>query len=90
MQKIYRIKTEGCSHTLLLSTFVPDEKYWLSKFTEPFAADLLKYPYSILAMTAPSAIFNLRFIPHLWLATYNVFRFLDREAVLHICPLTCR
>ena len=90
MQKIYCSKTEGCSHTLLLSTFVPDEKYRLSKFTEPFAAYVLKYPYSILAMTAPPAIINLRFIPHLWLATYNVLRFLDREAVLHICPLTCR
>ena len=71
-------------------TFVPDEKYRLSKFIEPFAADVLKYPDSILAITAPSAISNLRFIPHRWSATYNILRYLDRETVLHICPLTSR
>jgi len=74
----------------LAKTFDPDGKCGMSNLTESFAAGVLKYLDSILAMTAPSAISYLRLTPHRWSAAYNNLGFLDREASLRICPVTSK
>ena len=74
----------------LPKTFNPDGKCGMSKLTEAFAAGVLKYLDSILALTAPSAISYLRLTPHRWSAAYNNLGFLDREASLRICPVTSK
>ncbi len=53
-----------------------------------FAAGVLKYLESFLALTAPSAISYTRLTPHRWSAAYNNLGFRDREAALRICPVT--
>ena len=74
----------------LSKTYDPDGNCGMSKLTESFAAGVLKYLDSILAMTAPSAISYLRLTPHRWSAAYNNLGFLDREASLRICPVTSK
>lgn len=74
----------------LSKTFDPNGKCGMSNLTESFAAGVLKYLDSILAMTAPSAISYLRLTPHRWSAAYNNLGFLDREASLRICPVTSK
>ena len=74
----------------LSKTFDPDGKCGMSKLTESFAAGVLKYLDSILAMTAPSVISYLRLTPHRWSAAYNNLGFRDREASLRICPVTSK
>jgi len=61
--------------------------YGMSEVAAAFAAGVLKYLDSIVALTAPSAISCLRLTPHRWSATYNNLGFRDREAALRICPV---
>ena len=74
----------------LSKTYDPDGNCGMSSLTDSFAAGVLKYLDSILAMTAPSAISYLRLTPHRWSAAYNNLGFLDREASLRICPVTSK
>ena len=74
----------------LSKTFDPNGKCGMSKLTESFAAGVLKFLDSILAITAPSAVSYLRLTPHRWSAAYNNLGFLDREASLRICPVTSK
>ncbi|MEM1360759.1 MAG: glutamine synthetase family protein [Pseudomonadota bacterium] len=60
----------------------------MSDLTASFAAGVLKYLDSILALTAPSVISYLRLTPHRWSAAYNNLGFRDREASLRVCPVT--
>ena len=74
----------------LSKTYDPNGNCGMSKLTDSFAAGVLKYLDSILAITAPSAISYLRLTPHRWSAAYNNLGFLDREASLRICPVTTK
>ena len=62
----------------------------MSELTASFAAGVLKYLDSILALTAPSVISYLRLMPHRWSAAYNNLGFRDREASLRVCPVTAK
>ncbi|WP_421983905.1 glutamine synthetase [Roseibium sp.] len=62
----------------------------LSPLTAAFAAGVLKYMDSILALTAPSVISYERLTPHRWSAAYNNLGLQDREASLRICPVTAK
>ena len=62
----------------------------MSKMTGAFAAGVLKYMDSILAITAPSVVSYLRLTPHRWSAAYNNLGFRDREASLRVCPVTAK
>lgn len=62
----------------------------MSKLTEGFAAGVLKYLDSIVALTAPSVISYERLTPHRWSAAYNNLGFRDREASLRVCPVTSK
>jgi len=59
----------------------------MSEIASAFAAGVLKYLDSIVALTAPSAISYLRLTPHRWSAAYNNLGLRDREAALRICPV---
>ena len=72
------------------ATFDPDGPCGMSGLTASFAAGILKYLDSILALTAPSAISYLRLTPHRWSAAYNNLGIRDREASLRVCPVTTR
>jgi len=65
-----------------------NHKYGMSQLTGSFIAGILKYADSIIALTAPSAISYLRLTPHRWSAAYNNLGYLDREAVVRICPVS--
>ncbi|MCR9212299.1 MAG: glutamine synthetase family protein [Proteobacteria bacterium] len=65
-----------------------DQPHEVSQKAGAFAAGVLKYLESFLALTAPSAISYARLTPHRWSAAYNNFGFRDREAALRICPVT--
>lgn len=62
----------------------------MSALTGSFAAGVLKYLDSFLALTAPSVISYLRLTPHRWSAAYNNLGFRDREASLRVCPVTAK
>lgn len=62
----------------------------MSGTTDAFAAGVLKYLPSILALTAPAAISYERLTPHRWSAAYNNLGFRDREASLRVCPVTAK
>lgn len=62
----------------------------MSGLTEAFAAGVLKYMPSILALTAPSVVSYQRLTPHRWSAAYNNLGFRDREAALRVCPVTAK
>ncbi|WP_299968488.1 glutamine synthetase family protein [uncultured Roseobacter sp.] len=62
----------------------------MSDLTAGFAAGVLKYMASILALTAPSVVSYERLTPHRWSAAYNNLGFRDREASLRVCPVTAR
>lgn len=62
----------------------------MSALTSGFAAGVLKYMDSILALTAPSVVSYLRLTPHRWSAAYNNLGFRDREAGLRVCPVTAK
>ena len=65
----------------------PNGPRGMSKLTGSFAAGVLKYLDSILALTAPSAVSYQRLTPHRWSVAYNNIGFEDREAALRIAPL---
>ena len=69
-------------------TYDPDAATGMSKITDAFAAGILKYMPSIVALTAPSHISYQRLTPHRWSAAYNNLGDQDREASLRICPVT--
>lgn len=60
----------------------------MSKTAGSFAAGVLKYLESILALTAPSAVSYQRLKPNRWSVAYNNLGFEDREAALRIAPTT--
>lgn len=62
----------------------------MSALTDAFAAGILKYLPSLVALTAPSFISYLRLTPHRWSAAYNNLGFRDREASLRVCPVTAK
>ena len=62
----------------------------MSPVTDAFAAGVLKYMPSIVALTAPSVISYERLTPHRWSAAYNNLGFRDREASLRVCPVTAK
>ncbi|MCY3995144.1 MAG: glutamine synthetase family protein [Rhodobacter sp.] len=62
----------------------------MSALTASFAAGVLKYLDSILALTAPSVVSYLRLTPHRWSAAYNSLGLRDREASLRVCPVTAK
>ena len=62
----------------------------MSELTGAFAAGVLKYLDSILALTAPSVVSYLRLTPHRWSAAYNNLGYRDREASLRVCPVTAK
>lgn len=62
----------------------------MSKITDAFAAGVLRYLPSIIALTAPSVISYERLTPNRWSAAYNNLGFRDREASLRVCPVTAR
>ncbi len=62
----------------------------MSALTSAFAAGVLKYLDSILALTAPSVVSYQRLTPHRWSAAYNNLGFRDREASLRVCPVTAK
>ena len=62
----------------------------MSELTSAFAAGVLTYLPSILALTAPSVISYERLTPHRWSAAFNNLGFRDREASLRVCPVTTR
>ena len=72
------------------ATYDPDGPCGMSALTGSFAAGILKYLDSILALTAPSVISYLRLTPHRWSAAYNNLGIRDREASLRVCPVTAR
>ena len=72
------------------ATYDADGPAGMSKLTGSFAAGILKYLDSIVALTAPSDISYLRLTPHRWSAAYNNLGFRDREASLRICPVTAK
>ncbi len=72
------------------ATFDPDGPCGMSRLSGAFAAGILKYLDSILALTAPSVISYLRLTPHRWSAAFNNLGFRDREASLRICPVTTK
>ncbi|TNF60655.1 MAG: glutamine synthetase, partial [Rhodobacteraceae bacterium] len=71
-------------------THDPDGPCGMSAVTQAFAAGVLKYLPSILALTAPSVVSYERLTPHRWSAAYNNLGFRDREASLRVCPVTSR
>ena len=71
-------------------TFDADGPCGMSKLTDGFAAGVLKYLPSILALSAPSVISYERLTPHRWSAAYNNLGFRDREASLRVCPVTAK
>ncbi len=72
------------------ATYDEDGPGGMSDLTSAFAAGVLKYLDSILALTAPSVVSYLRLTPHRWSAAYNNLGFRDREASLRICPVTAK
>jgi len=72
------------------ATHDPDGPCGMSALTGAFAAGVLRYLDSILALTAPSVISYQRLTPHRWSAAYNNLGFRDREASLRVCPVTAR
>lgn len=72
------------------ATYDPDGPCGMSALTSGFAAGVLKYLDSILAITAPSVVSYLRLTPHRWSAAYNNLGFRDREASLRVCPVTSK
>lgn len=62
----------------------------MSPITDAFAAGVLKYLPSIIALTAPSVISYERLTPHRWSAAYNNLGYRDREASLRVCPVTSK
>ena len=72
------------------ATYDADGPCGMSALTASFAAGILTYLDSILALTAPSVVSYLRLTPHRWSAAYNNLGFRDREASLRICPVTAR
>jgi glutamine synthetase len=68
-------------------TYDVDGPCGMSKITDGFAAGILKYLPSIVALTAPSVISYERLTPHRWSAAYNNLGFRDREASLRVCPV---
>ncbi|MEX0285435.1 MAG: glutamine synthetase family protein [Paracoccaceae bacterium] len=62
----------------------------MSDLTSAFAAGVLRYLDSFLALTAPSVVSYLRLTPHRWSAAYNNLGYRDREASLRICPVTAK
>lgn len=71
-------------------TYDPDGPCGMSAITDAFAAGVLHYLPSIIALTAPSVISYERLTPHRWSAAYNNLGFRDREASLRVCPVTAR
>lgn len=69
-------------------TYDPNAAAGMSGITDAFAAGILKYMPSIVALTAPSHISYQRLTPHRWSAAYNNLGNQDREASLRICPVT--
>ena len=69
-------------------TYDPEAPSGMSRMTDGFAAGVLKYMPSIVALTAPSHISYQRLTPHRWSAAYNNLGDQDREASLRICPVT--
>lgn len=72
------------------ATYDENNPYGMSALTGSFAAGILKYLDSILALTAPSVISYSRLTPHRWSAAYNNLGFRDREASLRVCPVTAK
>ena len=72
------------------ATFDAAGPHGLSPQAGSFAAGVLKYLDSIVALTAPSAVSYLRLVPHRWSAAYNNLGYRDREASLRICPVSAR
>lgn len=72
------------------ATYDPFGPCGMSRLTSCFAAGVLKYLESILALTAPSVISYQRLTPHRWSAAYNNLGFRDREASLRVCPVTAK
>lgn len=62
----------------------------MSTLTDAFAAGVLKYLPSILALTAPSVVSYERLTPHRWSAAFNNLGYRDREASLRVCPVTAK
>jgi len=71
-------------------SYDPNGTCGMSDLTSSFAAGVLKYLDSILALTAPSVISYLRLTPHRWSAAYNNLGYRDREASLRVCPVTAQ
>ncbi|WP_305985589.1 glutamine synthetase family protein [Roseibium sp. MMSF_3544] len=71
-------------------SYDPNGTCGMSDLTSSFAAGVLKYLDSILALTAPSVISYLRLTPHRWSAAYNNLGYRDREASLRVCPVTAK
>jgi len=72
------------------ATYDANEPSGMSSTTSAFAAGVLKYLDSIIALTAPSVISYQRLTPNRWSAAYNNLGFQDREASLRICPVTAK
>mgnify|MGYP000162111162 CR=1 FL=1 len=72
------------------ATYDPQGPCGMSEITSAFAAGVLKYLDSILAITAPSVVSYLRLTPHRWSAAFNNLGYRDREASLRVCPVTSR
>lgn len=72
------------------ATYDADGPCGMSALTSAFAAGVLKYLDSILALTAPSVVSYHRLTPHRWSAAYNNLGFRDREASLRVCPVTAK
>ncbi|MFD1561892.1 glutamine synthetase family protein [Paraburkholderia silviterrae] len=51
-----------------------------------FCAGILRHLPALIALTAPSAISNLRLQPHHWSAAFTCIGVQNREASLRICP----
>lgn len=71
-------------------TYDENGPHGMSALTGSFAAGVLKYLDSIVALTAPAAVSYLRLTPHRWSAAFNNLGVRDREASLRICPTTGR
>jgi len=71
-------------------THDPDGPGGLSPVAGSFAAGVLKYVDSFVALTAPSLISYQRLTPHRWSAPFNNLGFRDREACLRIAPVTTK
>lgn len=70
------------------ATYDAEQEHGMSKLSGSFIAGILKYAENILALTAPSVISYLRLKPHRWSAAYNNLGYLDREAMVRICPIS--